>query len=142
MKNLNPDKKIVYILNKYGYRKDTKTSRVCRDTDYYRKGAIENNDIEIVAVRRYDVFRKFEDSYYRQEIIMVSFDNCYLMGVGKAAVIWKGSYEIDLAPIGDRVDFHKDYFHIETMGWYLDDKYKGVIEDVRVRLYKLKEERK
>lgn len=142
MNDLNPDKKIIYILNKYGYKKDTKTSRVCRDTDYYRKSSIESNDLEIVAVRRYDVFREFEGSYYRQEIITVSFDNCYLMDIGKAAVIWKGSYKIDPAPIGDRVDFRKDYFNIETMGWYLDDKYKGIIEDINTRLYILKEERR
>ena len=142
MKNLNPDKKIIYILNKHGYKKDTKTSRVCSNTDYYRKGSIENDDLEIVAVRRYDVFRKFEGSYYRQEIIMVTFDNCYLMDVGKAAVIWKGSYNIDPTPIGDRVDFRKDYFNIETMGWYLDDEYRAIIEDISTRLYKLKEERK
>lgn len=142
MNNLNPDKKIVYILNKYGYKKDTKTSRVCKDTDYYRKGTIENNDLKIVAVRRYDIFRKFEESYYRQEIIAVTFDKCYLMDIGEAAVIWEGSYKIDPAPIGDKVDFYKDYFHIETMGWYLDDKYKGIIEDINTRLYKLKEEGK
>lgn len=142
MKNLNPDKKIVYILNKHGYKKDTKTSRVCRDTDYYRKGTIENNDLEIVAVRRYDVLRKFEGSYYRQEIIIASFDNCFLMDIGKAAVIWKGSYKIDPAPIGDRVDFYKEYFNIETVSWYLDDIYRVIIEDIMSRLYKLKEEGK
>lgn len=142
MKNLNPDKKIIYILNKYGYKKDTKTSRVCSNTDYYRKGSIENNDLKIVAVRRYDVFRKFEGSYYRQEIIAVTFDKCYLMDVGEAAVIWKGSYEIDPAPIGDKVDFYKDYFHIETMSWYLDEKYREIIENISTRLYKLKEEGK
>lgn len=142
MKNLNPDKKIIYILNKYDYKKDTKTSRVCRDTDYYSKGTVENNDLEIAVVRRYNVFKVFEDSCYWQEIITVTFDRCYLMDVGKAAVIWKGSYEIDPAPIGDKVDFYKDYFHIETMSWYLDDKYKDIIESINTRLYKLKEERK
>ena len=142
MKELNPDKKIIHILNKYGYKKDAKTSRVSRDTDYYRKGTIENNNLEIVAVRHHDVFRKFEDLYYRQEIIVVTFDNCYLMDVGKAAVIWKGSYEIDPTPIGDKVDFYKDYFHIETMGWYLDAEYRDIIENINTRLYKLKEERR
>lgn len=142
MKNLNPDKKIICILNKYGYKKDTKTSRECSNTDYYRKGSIENNDLKIVAVRRYDVSRNFEGSYYRQEIIAVTFDKCYFMDVGEAAVIWKGSYEIDPAPIGDRVDFHKDYFHIETVSWYLDDMYRVIIEDIMSRLYKLKEEGK
>lgn len=140
MKNLNPDKKIIYILNKYGYKKDTKTSKVCRDTDYYRKGSAKNNDLEIVAVRRYDVFRNFEGSYYRQEIIVITFDRYYPMDVGKAAIIWKGSYEIDPAPIGDGVDFYKDYFNIETVGWYLDDMYRVIIEDIKSRLYKLKEE--
>lgn len=140
MKELNPDKKIIHILNKYGYKKDAKTSRVCRDTDYYRKGTIENNDLEIVAIRRYYALRKFEGSFYRQEIIVVTFDNCYLMDVGKAAVIWKGSYTIDPAPIGDRVDFYKDYFNIETVSWYLDDMYRVIIEGIRSRLYKLKEE--
>lgn len=132
MKNLNPDKKIIYILNKYGYKKDVKTSRAHRDTDYYRKGSIENNDLEIVAVRRYDVFKRFEDSDYWQEIIVVSFDNCYFMDVGKAAIIWKGSY--------DWKDFCKDYFNIETTGWYLGDKYRNIIERINTRLYKLKEE--
>lgn len=142
MKKLNPDKKIIYILNKYGYKKDVKTSRVCKNTDYYRKGSIENNDLEIVAVRRYDVFRKFEGSYYRQELIVVTFDKCYFMDVGEAAVIWKGSYKIDPTPIGDKVDFYKDYFHIENLGWYLSDEYRDIIEDINSRLHKLKEERR
>lgn len=134
MKNLNPDKKIVYILNKYGYKKDVKTSRAHGDTDYYRKGSIENNDLEIVAVRRYDVFKRFEDSDYWQEIIVVSFDNCYFMDVGKAAVIWKEAYKWK--------DCCKDYFHIETMEWYLSDEYRDIIEHINTRLYKLKEEGK
>ena len=134
MKELNPDKKIVHILNKYGYKKDAKTSRVCKNTDYYRKGTIENNDLEIVAVRRYNLFKHFEDSCYWQEIIVVTFDNCYLMDVGKASVIWKGAYKWK--------DCCKDYFHIETMGWYLDVEYRVIIEDINSRLYKLKEERK
>lgn len=143
MKNLNPDKKIIHILNKYGYKKDIKTSRVRSNTDYYRKGSIENDDLEIVAVRRYDVFRKFEGSYYRQEIIMVTFDNCYFMDVGKAAAIWKGSYIIDpIMSIGDNVDLHKEHLHIEAMSWYLDDRYGDIIEDINTRLYKLKEERR
>lgn len=142
MKELNPDKKIIHILNKYGYKKDIKTSRECSNTDYYRKGCIENNDLKIVAVRRYDVFRNFEGSYYGQELIAVTFDKCYFMDVGEAAVIWKGSYNIDLAPIGDRVDFHKDYFNIETMSWYLFDEYRNIIENINTRLYKLKNERK
>ena len=73
---------------------------------------------------------------------MVSFDNCYLMDVGKSAVIWKGFYKIDPIPIGDKVDFHKDYLHIETMGWYLNDRYRTIMEDINSRLRKLREERK
>lgn len=142
MKNLNPDKKIIYILNKYGYKKDVKTSRISKDTDYYRKGTAKNHDREVVTIRHYDVFRSFEDSYYRQEIIVITFDKCCIMDVGEAAVIWKGSYKIDPNPIGDKVDFYKDYFHIETMGWYLSDRYKTIIEDINSRLYKLKEERR
>jgi hypothetical protein len=134
MKNLNPDKKIIYILNKYGYKKDAKTSRVSSNTDYYRKGSIENNDLEIVAVRRYDLFKCFEDRIYWQEIIMVTFDNCYLMDVGKAALIWKGSY--------NWVDCCKDYFNVETMAWDISAKYREIIENISTRLYKLKEERK
>lgn len=134
MKELNPDKKIIYILNKYGYRKDAKTSRVFKNIDYYRKGSIENDDLEIVAVRRYNLFKHFEDSCYWQEIIVVTFDNCYLMDVGKASVIWKGAYTWK--------DCCNDYFHIETMSWCLYDKYREIIENISTRLYKLKNERR
>jgi hypothetical protein len=130
MKNLNPDKKIFYILNKYGYKKDVKTSRVCRDTDYYSKGTVENNDLEIAVVRRYNVFKLSEVLDYWQEIIMVTFDNCYLMDVGKAAFIWKGSY--------NWVGCCKDYFNVETMAWDISAKYREIIENISTRLYKLK----
>lgn len=128
--HLNAANKVKYILNKNGYRVDKTLNKLCKGNKnsitYYRKGSIQDNNLQCVTVR-HDAVTK--ENGMRHEQTIVSFDQCVIHHIEFS----KAYYIIDEV-YNERGDYFNLYYHGISFDKYCDD----IIKEIEWRLDKLK----